>query len=297
MPKPTPYLNALRAFESAARYESFTKASVELNVSQTVVSQHIKRLEDWLGTKLFVRFGNRVELTEQGRLFAPTIAEAFQLIRDSCSDLRSKKRVQKLTVAAEPALASRWLRRQLSDFHKLNPHVTVDLQSSRSPLNLRGNTIDAVVHFERRLTGFVGKKERLLPLDGYPVCSPKLLERLNLTEQTKTDIRTLPLVHDNGKTIWRLWFQAHAPESDNWEEGTVYSDLSLALDATLDGEGVLLGNDVFCAREIEAGNLIKLSDQSIRCTWYSLATEEIGNASPALSAFCCWLKDTAENAV
>ena len=130
------HLNALRVFEAAARHSSFAKAAGELNVSHSVVSQHIRNLELWFGTDLFIRHGNRVELSADGRDLRPQIASGLQTLTDASETLLRKTRSGTLVVSAEPALASLWLRKQITEFCRLFPRIDVDLRPAWTPAQI-----------------------------------------------------------------------------------------------------------------------------------------------------------------
>jgi len=284
----TSFLNAIRAFEAAARHESFAKAAAELRVSHTVVSRHVRNLEHWLSTGLFVRSGNRVALTDDARMIAPKITAAFLAIDESFEGLRSAPRKTRIRVTAEPAFATRWLRRHAHAFRAEYPNIEIDLTASRSPPGRESGAADVVIHFEQRLQARNPHARRLFPIDAFPACSAGFL-RSHVQVAAAGDIRTLPLVHDHGLDIWREWFTRYEPGCEAWRNGRVYSDLSLAIDAAVDGEGVILADDILCARELETGALVRLDDRIVRCTWYCVAFDDAVVSDPAIAAFASWL--------
>ena len=284
------YLNALRAFEAAARHESLSKAATELNVSHSVISQHVRNLEEWLNTPLFIRHGNRVELTEGARVFASRITEAFQLIGEACGNYRGTYGVQTLNIKAEPAFARRWLRRRLNDFKREHSQINVNLQSDANCPNLKDGVTDVAIHFESLLLNEGTSQDRLLPIDGYPACSPAFLKRHPEAKEPDAILK-LPLVHDNGRTVWRQWFNKYYLDSAAWEKGQVYSDLLLALDSAIDGEGIFLADDILFRRELESGTLVKLDDRKLRCTWYSAAYSVAQPVNPTIAIFRDWLNN------
>jgi LysR family transcriptional regulator, glycine cleavage system transcriptional activator len=284
----TSYLNAVKAFEAAARHESFAKAAAELCVSHTVVSRHIRNLEAWLETRLFERKGNRVVLTRDARMIAPKISAAFLSINECFDGLRSTRPKRHLRVGAEPAFATKWLRRRINGFLAEFPDVEIDIVALRRPTNVHGSETDAVIHFDRRLPAKVTAEHRLFPIDGYPACSPELF-RTHGREGAAPEFPGLPLVHDHGHEIWREWFMQYAPGSDAWRHGRVYSDLSLAVDAAVDGEGVILADDILCAKEIQTGALVKVDGRILRCAWYCAVFNEATVSFPVVKAFRSWL--------
>ncbi len=285
------FLNAIRAFEAAARHESLVKAANELNVSHSVISRHIRNLEEWLGADLFVRTGNRVYLTENARMISPKITSSMFDIREAFETIRQSRDLRKLSVSAEPAFASRWLRRHASKFRSENPDTNLEIKASWAPEKFDDEQSDVFIHFESRLDprGTVGV--RLFPIMGYPACAPNLYETLT-REGNQNWVLDAPLVHDHGHNIWRNWFDRHEPEHNVWQKGQVYADLSLAIDAAIDGEGVILADDEICRKEFETGTLIRLDDRVVECVWYCYRTPHDRSPSRAVETFLGWLKET-----
>ncbi|NOR31823.1 MAG: LysR family transcriptional regulator [Sulfitobacter sp.] len=288
------HLNALRVFEAAARHSSFAKAAGELNVSHSVVSQHIRNLELWFGTDLFIRHGNRVELSDDGRDLRPQIASGLQTLTDASETLLRKTRSGTLVVSAEPALASLWLRKQITEFCRLFTRIDVDLRPAWTPAQIGEGHADLIIHFATRMPQSGVKKDNMFALDGYPVATPQVRDRL-LSENGRIDWDVAGLVHDNGKETWHKWYAAHQPESAGWRKGKVYSDLSLAIDAAVDGEGIILADDILCQREIASGQLVRLDDRTVRCVWYQIALDKETSKSASSSFFKDWLLEQTKD--
>ena len=288
MARRIPPLSALRAFESAAHWESFAKAADDLCVSQSAVSQQIRSLEDWLEVSLFSRLGNRVALTEEGRALGSRLSEAFEIIDEACARATRSKRTAAVHVSAEAAFASRWLRPRLAAFREAHPDIDLFLRVGGEPGSAGLEATDIVVHFEKRLNDATYSVERLFPIDGYPACSPSFLdEHPNIRKPS--DICGLPLIHDNSRMIWRRWFERFAPGSETWRSGYVYSDLSLAIDAATDGEGVFLADDLLCAQEIASGAFVKALPETLRCAWYCSGTHHERAGIQSVRIFRDWL--------
>jgi len=283
-----PPLSALRAFESASRHENFARAADELCVSHSAISQHIRVLEDCLQVKLFDRLGNRVELTEEGRALRPRVGEAFDIMAEACSYAGRFSADRSLSISAEPAFATRWLRPRLTEFRSANPDISVYLNAGWDQGSAQGSSADIVIHFESWLTETGYKLDRLFPIDGYPACAPRFLED-NPAIREPSGLCELPLIHDNSRMVWRRWFSEFVPGSEAWNNGYVYTDLSLAIDAALDGEGVFLADDILCAQEIESGALVKALPETVRCAWYCIATHGERVSDPAIQAFSEWI--------
>lgn len=283
------HLNSLRVFEAAARHSSFAKAASELNVSHSVVSQHIKNLEGWFGVGLFARLGNRVELTDHGRALLPQIAGGLQTLADACEPLLRKAQSGTLVICAEPALASLWLRKRVTEFCALFPRIEVDLRPAWTPDRI-GDEADMIIHFATRMPGSGVERTDLFSIDGYPAATPEVRDKI-LSGRTTIDWNCAALVHDNGRETWHKWYTAHEPASDGWRRGQVYSDLSLAIDAAVDGEGVILADDILCRSEMSSGRLVRLDERDLRCVWYQVALPQNVMRKAASETFRDWLLD------
>ena len=289
-----PPLSALRAFEAASRRENFAKAADDLFVSHSAISQQIRVLEEWLQVKLFVRLGNRVALTDEGRALRPRISEAFELMAEACAYASRATEEKSIIVSAEPAFATRWLRPRLVEFRSANPDLSVYLNASWDQNSPDSSNTDIVIHFENRFNESMVNVDRLFPIDGYPACSPTFLKE-NPDIRNPSDVCHYPLIHDNSRMIWRRWFDRFVPGSDAWEKGYVYSDLSLAIDAALDGEGIFLADDILCAQEITSGTLVKALPETLRCVWYCIAVSNERGSDPIIRTFIDWMVKAIAN--
>jgi len=281
-------MSALRAFEAASRHENFARAADELCVSHSAISQHIRMLEDYLQVKLFARFGNRVALTEEGRGLRPAIGDAFAIMVEACASTSRARDEKSINVSAEPAFTTRWLRPRLAEFREANPDISVYLTAGWDPGSMHGSTADIVIHFESWLDQPGYQADRLFPIDGYPACAPEFLDA-HPQIQVPADLAELPLIHDNSRMIWRRWFNEFVPGSDAWKHGYVYTDLSLAIDAALDGEGVFLADDILCAHEIRSGSLVKALPETMRCAWYCILRRDAQATDPVIDRFSEWV--------
>ncbi|WP_158524499.1 LysR family transcriptional regulator [Phaeobacter gallaeciensis] len=280
-------MNALRAFEAAARHSSISKAAAELNVSHSVVSQHVRNLEDWFGSKLFKRSGNRIELTGEGRRLEPQVAHGLQILSDACAGLLQASQQGAIIVSAEPALASRWLRRKITQFSEQFPKIECHLRSDWQIPDTNEHQIDLVIHFDERIQRLPGGKSQLFPVDGFPACAPSLADQLRANDPDS--FFDIPIIHDNGRHVWQQWFAEHAKDSRKWTQGKVFSDLALTIDAAIDGEGVFLADKIICKRELDSGQLVQIDSRTSRCTWYSIAARENAAPNSPAETFKSWL--------
>src|ERR1700744_2768978 len=170
-----PSLNGLRAFEAAARHLSFTNAASELNVTQTAISHQIRRLEEELGIRLFIRQNRALALTPQARDYLPGVRAAFNDLRLATDRLLRKDNEHVLTVSTLASLAAKWLLPRLSAFQEAHPGLDVRITTSTALVDFRDGDVDAAIRYGRGHCP--GVRADWLTADGlFPVCSPPLLE-------------------------------------------------------------------------------------------------------------------------
>src|ERR1700737_4495083 len=169
-----PSLNGLRAFEAAARHLSFTAAATELNVTQTAISHQIRRLEEELGIRLFVRQNRSLALTPEARDYLPGIRAAFNDLRLATDRLTRKDNDHVLTVSTLASLAAKWLLPRLSMFQQAHPGIDVRITTSTSLVDFKTGDVDAAIRYGRgHWPGL--RADWLMADELFPVCSPALL--------------------------------------------------------------------------------------------------------------------------
>ena len=183
---------ALRAFEAAARHESFALGARELNLTPSAISHQVRELEEHFGIPLFVRANRRVEATPEGRRLFESLARTFDALEAACADIGTSASEQVLSVHCAPSLAVKWLGPRLPRFMQAHPHITIRLSSGPEPLDLgRAREVDVAISygFARAGTGIdvtpLGL-ERIVPL-----CSPSLLDA---TLAPAAQLASLPLI-------------------------------------------------------------------------------------------------------
>src|SRR5436305_8824930 len=169
-----PSLNGLRAFEAAARHLSFTNAASELNVTQTAISHQIKRLEEELGVRLFLRQNRALTLTPAAKEYLPGIRAAFNDLRLATDRLKRRDNDHVLTVSTLASLAAKWLLPRLSAFQEAHPGIDVHLTTSMNLVDFRNGDVDAAIRYGRGQWPGV-RADWLMADQMFPVCSPALL--------------------------------------------------------------------------------------------------------------------------
>jgi LysR family transcriptional regulator, glycine cleavage system transcriptional activator len=255
VPAPLPSLNGLRAFEAAARHMSFTRAAAELNVTQTAISHQIRRLEEQLGTKLFVRRNRALSLTREAREYLPSIRSAFEDLRQATARLRRPERESVLTVSTTASLATKWLVSRVAAFQDAHPGIAVRISTSAHLVDFQREEVDVAVRYGRgHWPGL--RAEWLMAERLFPVCSPALLAAKPLREPT--DLADHTLLHTSvSREDWQLWLTAAGlPLSIAARRGLTFDQGFMAVQAAVEGLGVALGRTRLVEADLAAGRLV-----------------------------------------
>src|SRR3989440_9185674 len=203
-----PSLNGLRAFEAAARHLSFTQAASELNVTQTAISHQIKRLEEELGVRLFIRQNRSLALTQQAQEYLPGIRAAFNDLRLATDRLLRKDDDHVLTVSTLASLAAKWLLPRLTAFQEAHPGIDVRITTSTNLVDFQRDNVDAAIRYGRGQWAGL-RADWLMADELFPVCSPALLQG-DKPLRSPQDLAHHTLLHSSGgyDDDWRLWLTA-----------------------------------------------------------------------------------------
>ncbi len=289
-----PPLNAIRAFEAAARHLSFTRAAEELHVTQAAVSHQVKSLEDYLGIKLFRRFNRSLLLTDEGQGFLPGLTKAFDLLDESTRRLAKKDAGGALTVSVLPSFAARWLVARLGRFRRAHPEVDLRIDPNAGLADFAHGDVDIGIRYGKG--NYPGlRADRLMAEDIFPVCSPALLQGEHPLKHPE-DLAHHTLLHDDGHGDWRTWLLGNEVKNVDPNRGTVFTDSSMLIEAAKRGQGVALARSVLASDELEAGTLVRpFGDQSVPAeyAYYIVCPEDTADL-PKIKAFREWLLKEAK---
>jgi LysR family glycine cleavage system transcriptional activator len=249
-----PPLNALRAFEAAARTGSFKEAAIELHVSQSAVSHQIKHLEKVLGVKLFDRGSRAVVLTASGRTYLPFLQQAFDSISDGTRLLTRANREDVLTIRMYSSFAVRWLISRLNRFQDLHSDLQVRLMTSQLDPVFPDQDIDLAVIIGHPVPGRV-HYEYLFSPTMFPVCSPKLLTAHKPIKRPSdlaafTILQVYPSAGD-----WPAWLKASGAKGIDPDAGLRFDSYDHALRMAARGMGVALAMQPYVSEDLAAGLL------------------------------------------
>lgn len=248
-----PSLNALRAFEAAARHQSFARAAAELHVSEGAVSRHIKLLEEELGLPLFIRRARKVELTEHGRKFLPVLSKAFKAIAAGFTDVAAE--APKLRLLSQPSFSIRWLIPRLDQFRQSHPRIAVNITTGiyEWPEAIGGGYDLAFGCGPECPEGW--EAALVVPATMTPVCSPRLLKGKAIS--SPGDLAGFNLLHTTpDRRDWKIWLEEFAIEDIDPMSGETFPVLDMAIQAAVMGQGVAMGDLTLLADELESGKLI-----------------------------------------
>ena len=287
MPRRLPPLNALKAFEAAARSESFTRAAEELHVTQGAVSHQVKALEATLGLKLFNRERQRLVLTEAGREYLAVVRDALDRIALGTERLVQRQTAGVLTISTSPDFAAKWLVYRLGRFAESHPEIDLRVSASAPRVDFAREDVDlAVRHGDGKWPGLDAVRlcsERL-----FPVCSPKLVTGRNRI-RTAADLLKFPLLHLDDWTTWGRWFEA-AGISDPVAHGPSVNQASMLIDLAVDGQGVALARTVLAAWDLLNGRLVQPIQVSLRMSnTYWIVCPKVNSSVPKIATFRNWL--------
>jgi LysR family glycine cleavage system transcriptional activator len=287
MARRLPPLNGLKAFEAAARSESFTRAAKELNVTQGAVSHQVKALEDTLGFKLFHRERQRLILTEAGRDYLAVIRDAFDQIAVGTERLLQRQESGVLTVSTSPDFAAKWLVNRLSRFAEKYPAVDLRVSATTHYVDFARDDVDiAIRHGDGNWPGL--DVQRLYSERLFPVCSPKLVAGRNRITKA-ADLLKFPLLRLEDTKNWARLLEAAGVKAIVGP-GPVLNRASMLIDAAIDGQGIALARTALAAWDLINGRLVRPVDVSLRmANTYWIVCPKSVSTLPKIATFRNWV--------
>lgn len=291
-----PGLQSLKAFDASARHLSFTKAAQELNVTPAAVSHQIKELEEAIGVPLFQRTSRHMQLTRQGLILKPAIADALDGLTKALQRIRQTDNPKQVRVTASPSIAAKWLVPRIDRFLDSVPGADVRIDVSSSVLDFDRDDVDVAIRFgDGNYPGL--QVDKMFHDVLFPVCSPAMLQRGKPLREPR-DLLQHTLIHLEYEAQgavwpnWRMWMLAAGVKDFNDTRGLHFSQTSLAIQAAIDGHGIALGDSTLVGDDIAAGRLVKPFELSLRSPAqfaYHLITLRDLAGRPMTKAFRDWI--------
>jgi LysR family transcriptional regulator, glycine cleavage system transcriptional activator len=288
-------LAALRTFESAARHLSFKQAAEELCVSATTVSNQIRRLEQELGCKLFIRRTRAVVLTDAGRSLSRVLSRSLEDIRLEV-ETHMRARRKSVSLAVGPIFGSRWMIPRLDRFGEDLPGIDIELRNS--PRITDASMMTADIAIDWGMGQWVGLENTpLFEIVYSPVLSPALAERLGMPTCPE-EVARFPVIHQQDRHEWQEWLKVAGCAGMPLTDKATIVDTNVVIQAAIAGQGMALGIFPFCQSEVDSGRLIKPFDIDLTPTRsFHLLTRPGARQRREIDEVCKWMiKEAALNA-
>lgn len=285
-----PPLNWIRAFEAAARHESFLRAGEELGVSGGAISQRVKLLETRLKTSLFERHSRGVRLTDSGRQYCGELTSALDRIAAATAQIAAA--APRLNIAALPAMAEKWLTPRLPKFNEQYPDVAVEVSVAETLNGLGSRSFDLGLHYAtEEAAGF--SVATLFRDRMFPACSPAYAEEHDLREAR--DLLRCRLLYDTRWAAdWSIWFEAAGLPADSGRRDAGFALYSMAVEAAIEDLGVVMGHAALVGREIDSARLVAPFGLTVEAPHsYAVFIPADRGPQPQLEDFVRWLRDEA----
>ncbi|RUW28413.1 LysR family transcriptional regulator [Mesorhizobium sp. M4B.F.Ca.ET.215.01.1.1] len=251
-------LNAIRAFEAAARHLSFSAAGEELHVTHPAISHQIRRLEEWLGVPLFHRDARKVRLTDAGLTLQLSANAALSDLAAACRRIRRNAAVASLSVGCIPSIASRWLVPRLPDFTERHPEIAIRVAYAKAEDRLEDDDNDVLITLGADPSPTAASL-KLFSRMSRPACSPHYLARKGRLG-SPAEIAAADLLHDETRQGWREWFSQAGMAGADVGTGPVFADFNILATAVIAGHGVALCPIEVFREELRRGDLVVVSD-------------------------------------
>jgi LysR family glycine cleavage system transcriptional activator len=283
-----PPMQALRAFEAAAREKSLTKAAVALNVTHGAISHQIKALEADLGVALVERSGRGIRLTDEGERFASRVRVAFAELTAAVHEVAARENPRRLRVSVVPSWAARWLLPRIGHFLAAHPDVDLDVHANIANVDFRHDDADLAVRYGHGNWPGVAA-EHLVDDWFFPVCSPRIAG--GRVPERAEDLAYYTLLRSEDEP-WKPWFEAAGLDWPEPTRGPIFNDSSHGLQAAAEGQGIALARSSLLGNDERNGILVRLFDVKAPAPrkFWLVYPPRMAN-SPKLALFRQWLQD------
>ena len=286
-----PPLNSLRAFASAASHESFTKAAVELNVTQGAVSKQIAILEDYLGLNLFERKHQSLLLTKPAKKYLESVDAALKIVEQATLKIAKKSDKENLNISILPSLSNQWLMPRLADFKSLHPNYKINLQIGDSHVDFdKRQDTDFSIRIARKNSWPNFRVEKLIEENLICVCSPKLKAKHPIKNVADLLNRNL-LLHTSRPDTWKNYLKNYGVKKIELTHDGGFQHFFMLIKAAKDGSGIALIPDFLIKEELQSGSLVKVFATSFKSGYsYYLINPKQKSYLQKIADFKNWIK-------
>ena len=257
-----PPLNSLKAFDAAARHESFLEAATEQSVTPGSISRHVRLLERYLGAELFVRRSNGVTLTAAGKEYAGEVRGIFRDLRIATDRVREPELERAIVISTLPIFSERWLYRRIPSFRKAFDRVELRIEAHNGEHDVDREDVDAwILYSKGQHPGY--SVTRLFGEEVFPVCSPQFRKTLS-ARPGADEVIAQPLLHDiYWDTDWPDWARAVGATAGELAANMRFALYKGVIQAAVDGMGMAVGHGEMVAKELATGKLVPLAHLSV----------------------------------
>ena len=268
-----PSITALRTLDAISKLGNMHAASEAMNVTPSAVSHQLRNLEEMLNIKLVRRAGRRTELTSAGNRYLTQIRKALEMI-EAASHPMDEEPNGRLRINCPSGFGNYWLVPELREFTHLYPNVSVEVTSNSAQLETVAKHADISILYGDGSWSGLSVRHLSTPRT-FPVCSPKLIEKLGNVQRPK-DLEKFPLLHHVNTSDWVVWIASHTRESIEVDRGTTFSDMSHVVSAAIAGNGVAISDSLLAKQALEEGKLVRLFNTEVQAqnSYYLVVEKE-----------------------
>lgn len=299
-----PSLKSIEAFEVAAKHLNFTKAGDELNLTSAAISQRVAMLESTLGYSLFHRNGPRLTLTDTGKSCLPVLSRALRQTREAVNSLEDIAETSLITIKTSPSFAQKWLIPKIGRFRDRHPEIDLRILGSSDRIDIKEGELIAAVYYGIDLNLGLADNlgvDRLFEERVFPVCSPDF-QNQHGPFGSLSDLARVPLLHDETMSAmavfpsWRRWCENFELTNIDTSRGLRFRVSELAVQATVEGQGMGLGRGALVRHDVESGKLVRPFKEAYPLSFgYQFVYSKLLLQRPDFEPVRQWLADEARD--
>jgi LysR family transcriptional regulator, glycine cleavage system transcriptional activator len=283
-----PGLKSLQAFNAVGRHLSIRRAAEELGIDHSVVSRHLRALQDELGLRLVETTRHGVALTPAGRDYHAVICAAFDQMVAATAQLAREAGHLRLAVWSIPGFALRWLTPRLDDFRRHSPRIELVVRSTDVHPDLLAFEADIEIAYGRRRAARGLRSLELIRPRVFPVASPAWVAT-HARVRAPADLLGVPLIHEESIDQWKAWLEAAGVAAPDRLSGPRLWHAHLAIEAASRGQGVALANELIAGEAVDSGELVEVTQSAITLEPYVFAARSDRWREPHIARFRRWL--------